>query len=202
MDENEVRDEQHDSDLLNATRNDSGEALQKSLVDRYLAWLKNRPLVAVLIVFGVSVIALSQFTDAIQKIFALLPSYESQLPDLTICKVDVENTRIDICNLGKRDAPTERLYLAWSEGWYRKPEWNHSVLVGALPYIDNRQVPPGTKLPVRIVGLDKTDEGTEFMIDATEAIKERDESNNCVSIGGNVIPCRFSGLKGEIELLR
>lgn len=198
-----MRDEQHDSDHLKVRRNNGGDSLQKSLTDRYLSWLKNRPLVAGLIVLGVSVIALSQFTDALQKILALLPSYESELPDLTICNVDLENAKIDICNIGKSDAPTDRLHFAWSEGWYRKPEWNNSVLVGSLPYIEDRLIPPDTKLPAfRIARLNSIDEGIEFMIDATEAIKESDESNNCVTIDSSVIPCRFSGLKSEVEASR
>jgi hypothetical protein len=167
----------------------------ENLTDKYLKRLKNRPLIAILIVIGISVIALSQFTDALQKLFTLLPSHEEHLPDLTICNVDIENARIDICNSGQTEAPTKNLYLAWSEGWYRKPEWNNSVLIGALPFIENRMIPQDTKLPVGIGRLDSTDQGTEFMIDATNAIKEKDETNNCVNIQGEVITCRFTGIR-------
>jgi hypothetical protein len=167
-----------------------GESGSGSKVDAYLGRLKNQPAVAVAIVVGIAVIAFAQFTGALHQLFALLPS-ESQA-DLTICKVDLENSRVDICNLGTERARTDELLLSWSESWYRKPHWNNSALVGALPYVADTAIEPATKLPLRIAQLQKADEGTEFMIDASNVVKESDESNNCVDTAAVVIPCRFA----------
>ena len=180
-----------------AARATHKDGTSRNRIDAYIGRLKENPLIAILIVIGISVIAVAQFTDAVQKLSNLLPSSEEQLPDLTVCKVDMANSRIDVCNFGRVPAPTNRLYLAWSEGWYRKPHWNNSVLVGALPYVENQSIQPGTKLPVRILQVDEADEGTEFMIDAAGAIEELDEGNNCVDMAGKVIPCRFSGLAND-----
>ena len=174
---------------------ESGDDSQKSRIDKYLTQLKSHPLVAILVVIGLSVIGLAQFTDALQKLAVFWP--DEKLPDLIICDVDMANSRVDICNQGNKSAPTEGLYFAWSEGWYTKPEWNNDILLGALQYVANQEIPAGKKLRVRIEGLSKVDSGTEFMIDASEAVKESDERNNCVAIGGKVISCRFSGIKSE-----
>lgn len=44
-----------------------------SLVDRFLARLKNNPVVAVLILLGLGVISLASFTDALTKLLSALP---------------------------------------------------------------------------------------------------------------------------------
>lgn len=167
-----------------------GEGGSGSRVDAYLGKLKNQPAVAVAIVVGIAIIAVAQFTGALHQLFAFLPSRSSA--DLTICKVDLENSRVDICNLGTERAPTDDLHLSWSEGWYSKPHWNNSTRVGALRYVANTAIEPATKLPLRITQLQSADEGTEFMIDSSNVVEESDESNNCVDTAAVVIPCRFA----------
>lgn len=167
-----------------------GEGGSGNRVDAYLGKLRNQPAVAVAIVVGIAVIAVAQFTGALHELFELLPSKSSA--DLTICKVDLENSRVDICNLGTERALTDELVLSWSESWYSKPHWNNSARVGALRYVENTAILPGTKLPLRITQLHYADQGTEFMIDASNVVRESDESNNCVDTAAVVIPCRFT----------
>jgi hypothetical protein len=170
---------------------------RQSLVEKYIARVKNHPFVALLIVIGISVIAIAQFTDAVQKLLDLIPADEEKLPDLIIYKVDLENSKIHITNRGEKPAPTDKLYLAWSEGWYQKPEWNNSIVVGQLKYVDYRLILPGESLPIVVKGLENADKATEFMIDAGEMIEESDESNNSVNTDGEVVPSRRS-LKDDI----
>ena len=177
---------------LEAKLNSELQGSQRSLVERHVARLKNHPFVAVLIVLGLSVIAIAQFTGAVQELLSLLPSREQQLPDLVIYKVDSKNSKVHIANRGKKAVSTDKLYLAWSQGPYEKPEWNNSIKVGYAKYIDHRQIEPGESLPVTIESLSDADEDTEFMIDAGEMIEESDESNNCVNTAAEIVPCRRS----------
>jgi len=175
-----------------ASRKDPEGGPQESLVEKYVARLKNRPFVAVLIVLGLSVIAIAQFTGAMQKLLGLLPSRKAQLPDLVIYKVDLENSKVHIANRGKTPVSTDKLLLAWSEGPYKKPEWNYATNVGHAEYIAHRQIEPGEGVPVTIEMLSEADEDTEFMIDAGEMVEESDEVNNCVNAAAEIVPCRRS----------
>ena len=179
------KEQEHNSHVQNEE-----ETTAPTLVDKYLTRLKNNPLIAILIVVAIVVIGLGEFAGYAQKLLSIWVISGNDLPDLTICKVDIGHSRIDICNVGTGAAATEKLYLAWSEGWYTKPEWNNGVLVSTLPYIGNRDIQPGEKLPIRPVNLTQSDDATEFMIDPANLIEEKDEANNCVDIRAKVIPCR------------
>ncbi|RLD35327.1 MAG: hypothetical protein DRI73_02705 [Bacteroidetes bacterium] len=53
---------------------------QKTLVDNIISRLKNNRLMAILIVFGISIIAISSFTDATQKIIKTFQGFLSDRP--------------------------------------------------------------------------------------------------------------------------
>lgn len=163
---------------------------RKTLVDAWLDRLKNRPIIAVLVIAVIVVAGVAQFTAALQTIADILPWFEPARPDLRICEIDLDNLQIDICNDGDAPAPTEQLYLAFSESWYIKPGWNNLELIGYRKYIEDREIPPRTKLAVRVPDLERADLGTEFMIDAQDRVRERDETNNCVKTDGTPVNCR------------
>ena len=163
---------------------------KKPLVDAWLARLRNYPAVAVLVIAAIAVGGVAQFTTALGKIAEILPWFEPARADLRICEIDLENRQIDICNDGDAAAPTEMLHLAFSESWYIKPGWNNVVLIGYRKYIEDREIPPRTKLAVQVPELERADPGTEFMIDAHDRVRERDETNNCVKTDGRPVTCR------------
>lgn len=163
---------------------------KRSLVDAWLARLKSNPIVAVLVIAVIVVGGIAQFTNALSIIADILPWFEPARADLRICEIDLENRQIDICNDGDAPAPTEQLYLAFSESWYVKPGWNNVQLIGYRKYIDDREIPPRSKLAVVVPELERADPGTEFMIDAHDRVHERDETNNCVKTDGTPVSCR------------
>ena len=55
---------------------------QKTLVDNILSRLKNNRLVAILIVFGIAIIAISSFTDATRIIIKQIQGFLSERPDV------------------------------------------------------------------------------------------------------------------------
>ena len=163
---------------------------RNTLVDTWLDRLKNRPVIAVLVIAVIATAGVAQFTTALHRIADILPWFEAARADLRICEIDIENHQIDICNDGDAPAPTEQLYLAFSESWYTKPGWNNVLLIGYLKYIEDRDIPPQTKLAVQVPELERADPGTEFMIDALDRVRERDETNNCVKTDGTSVTCR------------
>lgn len=125
----------------------------------------------------------------IVEISALSPiiSSGSSFPDLSICKVDVTSSKVTVCNIGTASVPAKEFHLAWSQSWYTKQGWNHATLVN---YPDPVFIP--TNGQKEFILSQEIDVGTEFMVDATNKIKESNENNNCVNTESNIIPCRRS----------
>jgi hypothetical protein len=171
--------------------NDSNE--NTDLVEKYISWIKSRPFIALVVVIGIVIIAAAEFTDSTKNLISFWRSLKNEmveLPDLKIMKIDAENNKVHIWNAGNKSVSTEKMELCWSEGWYKKPEWNNCVKISSAQYIGVRTLKPGNQISVVIPMLHNADEKTELMIDPTNLIREKNEQNNCSDIQGNEIPCR------------
>jgi hypothetical protein len=164
--------------------------LPPTRVDRWISAIQNHPLIAVLIVVGVIVIALGNFVDGVRK---LLPDFRraDSRPDLTVCAIDLANSRVEICNRGNAPAPTEGVILAWSEGWYTKPGYNRMMNIGLLTHPSvSEPIRPHRMLPLVIKEIAQLDSSTQFMIDALQTLDESNEDNNCLDGHNRVVTCR------------
>ncbi len=112
------------------------------------------------------------------------------LPDLIICSIDTNTSKITICNIGTKAALVKDLMMSYRPPAYEKPGYSGGGDLCGIIYCDEHMItamipPSGTFVFDWTRGFG---EGSEYMISYKQ--QESDTSNNCVNVYASIVPCR------------